>query len=309
MSLMLRLRMLGGLSIEQVAVEQPHSQSRSPRDASPALVGAAVQRRPLALLALLAMAGEHGLSRDEVLVHLWPDNTPARARNVLKQTLYSLRRDLRAPDLVLARGDHLRLNAIRLTSDVAELEAALDQGDVERALELYHGPFLDGFSLPDVPEFERWVRAERLRLTECVEAVRQRPRAESPKLERAATTSSGPRRRLQWRFRFGIAALVALTSFAALQMVQRVRDSASVRVPVDPSKLAVLPFDVAAADTALRFLARGMVELLAVRLTSERDGGVRTVAPRVALSAWEDRDGTATRRQRCVSPSSSGPVA
>jgi tetratricopeptide (TPR) repeat protein len=177
---------------------------------------------------------------------------------------------------------------------VAELEAAFAQGDIERALELYHGPFLDGFSLPDVPEFERWVRSERVRLTACVEAARQRPRAESPRLEIAAATSPVQRQRSPWRFRLGVAALVALTSFAAFQTMQRVRGSASVRAPVDPSKLAVLPFDVAATDTALRFLARGMVELLAVRLTSERDGGVRTVAPRIALSMWEDRNGTAT---------------
>jgi DNA-binding SARP family transcriptional activator len=109
---MLRLQLLGTVSIEH----------------------AAVRRRPLALLAFLATAGEAGRAREEVLLHLWPDSTPARARNVLKQTLYTLRRDLHAPDIVLTYGDRYRLNPAVITSVVAEFEAALERGDVVRAL-------------------------------------------------------------------------------------------------------------------------------------------------------------------------------
>jgi tetratricopeptide (TPR) repeat protein len=291
--------MLGGLAIEHVG-EQAQSFQSSSGTASAQLNGAAVQPlngaaaqpRPLALLALLATAGANGRPRDDVLVHLWPDSTPPRARNVLKQTLYSLRRDLRISDLVLTRGDRLHLNALRLTSDVAELEAALDRGDFERALALYGGPFLDGFSLADVPEFARWVREERERLAARVEAASQRS-ADLPSLEIGVATRSAQQQRSPWRLRLGIAAVLALTSIAVFQSVQRVRGSASIG-PVDATKLAVLPFEVAGADTALRFLARGMVDLLAVRLTSDRDGGMRAVAPRVALSAWDDRNGTAT---------------
>jgi tetratricopeptide (TPR) repeat protein len=51
-----------------------------------------------------------------------------------------------------------------VTSDVQEFTAALDAGDRERAIALYHGPFLDGFYLSEAPEFERWVEEERARL-------------------------------------------------------------------------------------------------------------------------------------------------
>jgi Tfp pilus assembly protein PilF len=290
--------MLGGLLIEHMAEQQAQSPSFPPGDTPPPLNGAAMQPRPLALLAFLATAGESGRSRDDLLLHLWPDKTPPRARNVLKQTVYSLRRDLRAPDLLLPRGDRLQVNPAVLTSDVAELEASLDAGDIERALALHRGPFLDGFYLADVPEFQRWVRAERERLTARVEAARRSPRADSPNAEIGIETSPthAPRQwtRSRWRLRSGIAALVALVTIAAVQTARRVPGTAAVPAATESKIMAILPFDVASADTALRFLQRGMVDLLAVRLTSDRDGGIRAVAPRVALSAWDDRNGAET---------------
>src|SRR5829696_8676263 len=37
--------------------------------------------------------------------------------------------------------------------------------ELSRSIELYGGPFLAGFFLPDAGEFERWVESERARLT------------------------------------------------------------------------------------------------------------------------------------------------
>jgi DNA-binding SARP family transcriptional activator/tetratricopeptide (TPR) repeat protein len=145
---MLRLRTFGGLSIEGEAG---------------ALTGAATQRRPLALLALLAVACERGCNRDDLLLYLWPESTPDRARHVLKQTLYTLRRDLRAPDLFIGSGE-LRLNPAIITSDTAEFENALERGDRARAVELYRGSFLEGFHLRESPEFEQWRKREGARL-------------------------------------------------------------------------------------------------------------------------------------------------
>src|SRR6185369_7644158 len=51
-----------------------------------------------------------------------------------------------------------------MTSDVREFEAAIDSGDLERAVELYTGTFLDGFYLTGSPEFEQWVTRTRSRL-------------------------------------------------------------------------------------------------------------------------------------------------
>ena len=55
---MLHLKTFGGLSVEI--------------DGIPA-TGAAQQRKTLGLLALLAAAGERGLSRDKLIACLWPE--------------------------------------------------------------------------------------------------------------------------------------------------------------------------------------------------------------------------------------------
>ena len=142
---MLRLRTLGRLAVE--------------RDGGPPS-GAGAQRRPLALLAQLAAAGDRGLSRAKLVSLLWPDSDEEKARRVLAQTLYSLRRDLAVDDLVVG-GTELRLNPAVITSDFADFVAALDRGALAEAAALYEGPFLDGFYLSGAPEFERWVEETR----------------------------------------------------------------------------------------------------------------------------------------------------
>lgn len=126
-------------------------------------VGAAQQRKTLALLALLAAAGPVGLSRDKLLAYLWPEADAEHGRGLLKQACYALRRDLRAPNLFLGTSQ-LRLNPDVITSDVQAFEAALERRDLTSAAELYRGPFLDGFYLSDAPEFEHWADAQRSRL-------------------------------------------------------------------------------------------------------------------------------------------------
>jgi adenylate cyclase len=125
--------------------------------------GAGGQRKPLALLSLLAVAGERGLSRDRLMSYLWPEGAADRAGHRLTQLLYSIRRDLRAEALFLGTTD-LRLNPELLDSDIARFAGAVARGDYVAAVAVYGGPFLDGFFLDDAPEFERWVEVERTRL-------------------------------------------------------------------------------------------------------------------------------------------------
>jgi serine/threonine-protein kinase len=127
--------------------------------------GAAGQRKSLALLALLAAAGRRGQSRDKILAWLWPEIPIDKATHRLAQLIYSLRRDLAADDLFLGSTD-LRLNPAVLTTDLAEYSAALETGDLPRAVAAYGGPFLDGFYLSDAPDFEHWLEEERVRLAE-----------------------------------------------------------------------------------------------------------------------------------------------
>ena len=145
---MLFLKTFGGLSVE----------------AGGALgTGAGQRRKTLALLALLAAAGNHGMGRDKLIAFLWPDTDLERGRNLLKQACFTLRHDLHAPEVFL--GVHeLRLNPDAIDSDIQRFEAALQGGSPERAVAFYVGPFLDGFYLTGTEEFERWVEEQRARL-------------------------------------------------------------------------------------------------------------------------------------------------
>ena len=152
---MLRLQTFGGLSLSRGEVN---------------LTGAITQRRRLAILALLAAAGETGMSRDKLVAYLWAESDADRARHVLNQLLYAQRRQVGDETLFLGQKT-LRLNRAVIGSDIRELEEALDANRLEAAVDLYRGPFLDGFFVKDAPEFERWVEAQRSRLARRVTAA------------------------------------------------------------------------------------------------------------------------------------------
>lgn len=140
-----RIKLFGGVSVE---------------GPGGLLTGRAVQRRRLALLALLASARDRGLSRERLVGYLWPDSDPERARRLLSDSVYRLNLAL-GGEGILAAGDALRLNAELVSVDLWELLDALAGGAWQRAAELAADPFLDGFSLPDSVDFERWVEGER----------------------------------------------------------------------------------------------------------------------------------------------------
>ena len=151
---MLRLQTFGGLTLSR---------------GSENLTGAVTQRRRLAILALLAVAGDAGMSRDKLQAYLWPDSDAAHARHVLNQLLYAQRRHV-GDQLFLGRKT-LRLNPAVLWTDVSAFEQAVSGGDFEGAVALYRGPFLDGFFLKDAPEFEQWGEGERARFARRVTAL------------------------------------------------------------------------------------------------------------------------------------------
>src|SRR5688500_10271708 len=143
--LVLRLKTLGALAV-----------TRDGRS----VAGAANQPRRLAMLALLARAGDGGVGRDRLIATLWPDIEEERARRNLTHALYALRRDLGDEDAIQGAKD-LRLDTERIGVDVREFADAIAQGRLAHAASLYGGPFLDGFFLSGVPEFERWADDER----------------------------------------------------------------------------------------------------------------------------------------------------
>ena len=150
------------------------------------------QRKALGFLAVLAVAGARGVSRDALLAYLWPDSDEERARSSLKQLVRSLRQQLDAQELIVGSGD-LRLNPQIVTSDVAAFREALGRGDDAGAVELYEGPFLDGFYVRGADDFERWTSAERGRL------ARDYARALEALGERATTQGDARTALVWWR--------------------------------------------------------------------------------------------------------------
>ncbi|HYR12061.1 MAG TPA: BTAD domain-containing putative transcriptional regulator [Longimicrobium sp.] len=127
------------------------------------VTGRAIYRRRLALLAVLAVARGRPVGRERLLALLWPELSAEAARHNLSETLYVLRKEL-GEEVVTSLGDEVALNPAALRSDVAEFQAALEEGRREDAVRAYGGPLLDGFHVSDAPDFERWVDAERDRL-------------------------------------------------------------------------------------------------------------------------------------------------
>lgn len=121
------------------------------------------QRRRLAVLAAVAAAFPSGVSRDRLLLLLWPDAEAERGRHALNQIVYNLRRELGTSPIDGAA--ELTLLPDVMTADVTDFRASIAKGDHAAAIALFAGPFLDGFFVPGATEFDRWVEDERQRTT------------------------------------------------------------------------------------------------------------------------------------------------
>jgi len=126
---------------------------------------AAVAPKPLGLLAYLMLAGieRTPLRRDTLVALFWPELPEARARGVLRQALFQVRRLLGA-DAVRCSNDSIVVDPATLWCDASEFEACLAAGDRVGALDLYHGDLLHGFHIENVaPELEDWIERRRAR--------------------------------------------------------------------------------------------------------------------------------------------------
>jgi DNA-binding SARP family transcriptional activator/predicted ATPase len=125
-----------------------------------------------ALLAYLAVEADR-LHRREVLAGLlWPDWPDREALSNLRYALSDLRRmigDRQAePPFLLITRDTLQFNpASDYWLDVTaftDLTGLGDQPGLEKAVALYQGSLLEGFSISDCPAFEEWALLTRERL-------------------------------------------------------------------------------------------------------------------------------------------------
>lgn len=194
----LRLRTFGGLWIETT----DGGRLPNPRP------------RRLALLAILASAGQRGVTRGRLQTVFWPDSETEPARHALSQTIYALRRDL-GVRAILAEGD-LRLDPENISSDTDDFREALGRRDWAAADRAYQGPFAAGFSLDDSPGFDRWVEEERAAL------ARQAESALEALAGQAAAAGDRPQSALVWKRLVGMDPLSArfaasyMTALAAL---------------------------------------------------------------------------------------------
>lgn len=138
-------------------------------------------RKVLALLAYLATESRPH-SREKLAVLFWPDSHQGAARGTLRSTLARLREALgggtEASHIVVER-ELIRLerdsdiesdlHALVAAHDVARTLAMLPGGEtrrvalaqVQQAVGLWRGEFLEGFSLRDAPEFDEWAGLQR----------------------------------------------------------------------------------------------------------------------------------------------------
>ncbi len=152
-----------------------------------------VRRR--ALLALLALEGERGLSTENLVDSLWPDDPPENAVQALYSLVSRLRRHLGPLADRLERqanGYRLRLEAFELDADAARRLAA---SDPKSALELWRGPALVEFrSLPALEIATVGLDELRLKLVDDVLDARLASRDHDVAVEATEAAAASPLR-------------------------------------------------------------------------------------------------------------------
>lgn len=150
---MLRLVTLGGLSMHQ--------------DESETRVDG-LGPKALLLLAVLSRCGPNGIPRERLKPLFWPESDAERSAQVLRQTLYAIRRI--AGDVV-AGSTHLRLDTSRVTVDADRFERLAASEDPEEAIAAYTGTFVDGIAIRGSVELEFWIDRQRLMLEQRFRAL------------------------------------------------------------------------------------------------------------------------------------------
>lgn len=157
-----------------------------------------------ALLAYLALEAGRTHERASLIGLLWPEMPQAKALNNLSRALNLLRRPLHDQ-----AGAYLSINrqAIRFKPDsdfwldVAEFEKNVGTNagipQLQKAVALYRGEFLSGFTLPDAPAFEEWLLFRRERLYQQMLSALAQLTAHSLEVENYEQAQRQARRQLE----------------------------------------------------------------------------------------------------------------
>jgi len=118
------------------------------------------QRSRAALLIYLTI--ERRVSREALTAMFWPESDSENARHALRQSLYHIRKAIGGHEWIESRIHELLVRG-DIVSDAGAFGDAVECGDMECALRLYHGAFLQGVHLVDSTDWESWVDARRSR--------------------------------------------------------------------------------------------------------------------------------------------------
>ena len=134
--------------------------------------------RHQAMLAYLAMRPRFSETRERLAALLWSESGEVQARQNLRQCLVRIRREF-APlgiDPVIVSAREIRLDPARITVDAMEFHDLARSGqpqDLEAAMALYQGAFLDGLNLGQ-ESFDEWHQAEHARFERAAAQVMQK---------------------------------------------------------------------------------------------------------------------------------------
>ena len=121
--------------------------------------------KAVALLAYLAL-NRTAQPRERLLALLWAESAEDAARKNLRNTLWAIRKAL-GESVLDADNNRIALSPL-VWHDVRAFEQMANQpfdDGVDPMLDVYRGPFLDGITLTEAPNFELWMASERERLS------------------------------------------------------------------------------------------------------------------------------------------------
>ncbi len=136
------------------------------------------RRKAVALLAYLAVTGK-AHSRDTLAAFLWPDYEQSSAYAYLRRTLWELNQMLGKGWFEADRNAIGLVEGMKVQVDTVEFErltaAQAEEASLTRAIALYQGDFMVGFTVADTAPFETWqtqqARAYRQLFTSTLERL------------------------------------------------------------------------------------------------------------------------------------------
>ncbi|HPQ42552.1 MAG TPA: BTAD domain-containing putative transcriptional regulator, partial [bacterium] len=216
------------------------------------------RRKTVALMAYLAVSGQRR-TRDSLAAMFWPEMPERKALSYLRNALWELNQtplsrfleaDRRSVQLQVTGPDARVVDVAVFRNSLARVAAHNHSGGrlcdtclahLKAAASLVRDPFLVGFSVPDSPEFDQWMRLEEEVLhreyTQCLHALTDHYyyAADWPLAVRAATLwiASDPLNEMACRHGM-VAAAAAGQTAGALQIYEQCRRLLQDELDIEP---------------------------------------------------------------------------